>query len=124
MKKSIFFACALFLHVELMFIFFLNFYTLYFINLFIVMYILQRNFSNFSLALFFLYTSVVLFIINLNIYDELLFEFYLFGDILDKVPFISSEVMYALSVVHILLLLNLKKFEIFWAIIDEKLFRN
>lgn len=124
MNKSLFFVFALLLHVELIFIFSFNFYVLYFINLFIVMYILHRKFNDFSLLLFSIYTVVILFIVNLNIYDELLFELCIFLNILDKAPFINSEVMYALSIVHVLLLLNLKRFEIFWAIIDKKIFRN
>ncbi|MCF6310416.1 MAG: hypothetical protein L3J19_08130 [Sulfurimonas sp.] len=115
---------SLLLHVELIFIFSINFYALYFLNLFIVMYILYRKFSDFSFMIFFLHIAIVLAVINLEIYNELLFELYLWLNILDKVPHINSEVIYALTAVHILLLINLKRFENFWAIIDKKLSRN
>lgn len=88
------------------------------------MYLLHRKFSDFSFMIFFLHVAMFLAVINLEIYDELLFELYLWLDILDKVPHVNSEVIYALTAVHILLLINLKRFENFWAIIDEKLSRN
>jgi hypothetical protein len=74
--------------------------------------------------IFFLHAAMVLAVINLEIYDELLFELYLWLNILDRVPHINSEIIYALTTVHILFLINLKRFENFWAIIDKKLSRN
>ena len=122
--KSLFFMYALLVHIELITVFFFNLYTLYFLNLIFVMYILRYKYNDFSFAIFLFYTPLVLFITKLRLYDEVLFEASLFLNILDKIPFVNSEVMYALGLVHLLLLINLKKFDIFWAIIDEKLFRN
>ena len=123
-KNIQFFICLLFLHVELLAVFFFNFYTLYFLNLFIAMYMLKSKYSDFSLKIFFLFASMVLLLINLEIYEDVIFELYLWLNILDEVPYINDEVMYALTFVHILLFINLKKFENIWAIIDEKLFRD
>ncbi|QOY55066.1 hypothetical protein HUE87_02155 [Candidatus Sulfurimonas marisnigri] len=123
LKNLLFFIYSLALHVELMFVFSLNFYLLYFINLFIVMYLLNFKFSDFSSELFWLYSYTILLLINQDLYDENTFDFYLWLDIVDKVPFISSEVMYSLIIVHLLLFTNLKKFENVWDIIDKKLFR-
>ena len=120
-KNSIFFIYLLVLHAELISVFSISFYTLYFLNLFIIMYILKDQFSDFPLVIFFLHVSVVLLLINLEIYEEGVFELFLWLNILDRVPNINSEIMYTLTVVHILVLINLKKFESFWVIIDEKL---
>ncbi len=124
LNSSLFFIYALVLHVELIFVFFFDFYIFYFLNLFFVMFFLHYKIADFSPKLFFLYTLLVLLITKLNIYDEVMFEISLFLDILDKVPYMNSEVMYALTLVHLLLLLNLKKFENFWVIMDKKLFGN
>jgi len=122
LKNSMFFIYLLLLHVELTTVFSISFYALYFLNLFFVMYLLNRRFSDFSLIIFFLHVFIVLLVVNLKVYDELVFELYLWLNILDRVPYVNSEVMYALCAVHILLLINLKRFENFWAIIDKKLF--
>lgn len=123
LKNSIFFLCALVLHVELLFVFSSTLYLLYFINLFIAMYILHKVYIGFSSIIFLLYSSLFIVLINLHVYEEYIFEFYLFIDVITQVPFINSEVMYALIAVHLLLLFNLKKFDSFWVIIDKKLFR-
>jgi hypothetical protein len=62
-------------------------------------------------------------LINLNIYNEYLFELYLELDAVDKNIYISKEVMYSLITLHTIVLINLKKFESFWVIMDKKLFR-
>jgi hypothetical protein len=122
LKNSVYFLFLLFLHIELIFVFSMSFYALYFLNLAAVIYILRGKLSNISLIVFFLYVVVVLFIVNLEIYNNLVFELCLWLNILEKVPYISSEIMYALCIIHILIFMNLKQFEIFWAIIDKKLF--
>lgn len=123
-KNLQYFIFALFLHVELLAVFFFGFYALYFLNLLIVMYILNLKFRNFSHVVFFLLVTAVLLIINLKIYEDALFELYLWLNLLDEVPYANSEVLYCLTIVHILLFINLKKFDSFWAIIDEKLSRK
>ncbi|WP_373034894.1 hypothetical protein [Sulfurimonas sp.] len=60
----------------------------------------------------------------MNIYDEYLFELYLYFDALDKNIHVNSEVMYGLIALHMIVLINLKKFESFWVIMDKKIFRN
>jgi hypothetical protein len=57
-------------------------------------------------------------------YEEFMFELYLSLNILDKITYINSEIMYVLTALHIVLLSNLKKFDSFWDIIDEKLLRD
>ncbi len=59
--------------------------------------------------------------INMNIYEEYLFEIYLWLDILSRDIYVDSEVSYILMVFHLIILLNLKKFDSFWDIIDKKL---
>jgi len=88
------------------------------------MYILKDQFGGFSLAIFFLHAGIVLLLINLEIYEDAIFELFFWLNILDRIPYINGEIMYTLTVVHIILLINLKQFENFWAIIDKKLFRN
>jgi len=66
---------------------------------------------------------MVLIIINLNIYDELTFELFLYFNVLDRLIYVNSEIMYVLSAIHILVFLNLKKFENIWAIIEQNLSR-
>jgi hypothetical protein len=60
----------------------------------------------------------------MNIYDEYMFELYLYFDALDKNIYVNSEVMYVLIALHVIVLINLKKFESFWVIMDKKIFRN
>lgn len=122
-KNLIFFIYALALHVELICVFSLNFYLFYFVNLFVVMYLLHFRFSDYSSTLFLLYSITILMLINQDLYKESLFDFYLWLNIVDKVPFISIEVMYYLIILHLLLFTNLKFFENLWDIIDKKLFR-
>ncbi len=88
------------------------------------LYLLRFLFNGFSLVVFFLHVSISLYVINLDIYEEFMFELSLYLDILDNIPYLNSEVMYVLSLIHILFLINLKKFETFWAIIDKKLLRD
>lgn len=61
--------------------------------------------------------------INSEIYDEYLFEIYLYFDAIKDSIFVNNEVKYVLTALHLIVLINLKKFENFWAIIDKKVFR-
>lgn len=122
-QEVLFFFSALFLHVILLYLFVSGFYTLYFINLLAASYLLHRFYTYFSYRLFSLLFVSVLILVNLEIYDEYLFEIYLYFDAVQSSKFINSEVMYVLIALHLIVLINLKKFENFWAIIDKKLFR-
>ena len=122
--NSLGFIFLLMLHVELLVVFSLSYYTLYFFNLLVILYLLHFNFSNYLSNVFFLHVAISLVIINLNIYDEMIFETALYLNLLESIPYINSEVMYVLSLVHILLFINLKRFENIWAIIDKKFIRN
>ena len=120
-KKVVFFMLSFIIHLELLLVFSLNLYFLYFFNLVVVGYLLSKKYNHFSLGFFLSGILIVLFIINQNYYQELIFDWYLYLNIIDKMPYINSEVMYALSTLHLLVLIILKKFENFWDIIDKKL---
>lgn len=124
LNSTLFFIYALVLHVGLIFVFFFEFYIFYFLCLFFVIFFLHYKISDLSPLLFLFYTFLIFLLTSLNAYDEVMFEIIIFLDILGKFPYMNSEVMYALSLVHLLLLLNLKKFENFWVIMDKKLFGN
>ena len=124
LRNFIFFLVAIILHLYLLCLFAKSFYILYFLNLLICSYLLHKYYTYFSFFIFFLCLCLVLIFISLDIYDEYSFEIFLWLDMLNMSIYINSEVMYALITLHILLLINLKKFESFWAIIGKKLFRN
>lgn len=124
LKSSIFFIYALFIHVVLLHIFSEGFYALYILCLLVGLYVLRFKFSDFSLYLFFIHVVVSIYIINSYMYEEFMFELQLSLNILDKITYINSEIMYVLTALHIVLLSNLKKFDSFWDIIDEKLLRD
>ena len=108
-RNTLIFLFLLALHVELLFIFSASLYLLYFINLVFVLYLLNRYIKDYPLIILSLHVALVLLIINLNIYDEYIFEILLHLDLLGKIIYINSEVMYALSVVHLLVFINLKR---------------
>jgi len=72
---------------------------------------------------FFYAIASVLFFINQNFYEEIIFELYLYLNIIETIPYIDMEVMYILTVFHLIILSNLKIIENFWDIIDKKLSR-
>ncbi len=117
------FILLLALHVELFLVFSMSYYFLYFVNLFIVLYILYKKYQVDNIYNFFLHVAIVFIIVNLDIYDELTFELFLYFNTLDKLIYVNSEIMYILSGVHIFVFLNLKKFENIWAIIEQNLSR-
>ena len=108
-RNTLIFLFLLALHVELLFIFSASLYLLYFINLVFVLYLLNRYIKDYPLITLALHVALILIIINLNIYDEYIFEVLLHFDLLGKIIYINSEVMYALSVVHLLVFINLKR---------------
>jgi hypothetical protein len=59
----------------------------------------------------------------MEIFEEYLFEIYLRLDLLSRDIYIDSVVSYILMVFHLMILLNLKKFDSFWDIIDKKLLK-
>ena len=123
LKNIGYFIFALFLHIILLNLFASGFYTLYFIFLIIASYSLYKYKDYFSYIIFSLLLFLLLVLINLDVYDEYLFEIYLYFDWVKSSIFINGEVMYVLIALHLIVLINLKKFENFWAIIDKKLFR-
>ena len=86
-------------------------------------YFFGSSLRNISLIVFFIYTISILILVNLNAYEEIIFEILLYFDIIGKINYINSEIIYALTIIHILVFINLKKFENIWDIIDKKLFR-
>ena len=123
-QNFLFFVSALILHLGLLHLFVLSFYTLYFVGLFASSYLLHGYNRYFSYIVFSIFLILILGLINLDIYDEYIFEVFLWFDVLDWNVEINSEVMYILMALHLLLLLNLKKFENFWDIIDKKICRT
>lgn len=118
-----YFIFALLLHTILLYLFVLGFYTLYFTFLLVSSYILYKYNRYFSYRVFSLLLIFVVVFINLEIYDEYIFEIYLYFDAVKGSIFVNSEVKYVLMTLHLIVLINLKKFENFWAIIDKKVFR-
>jgi len=122
-QRAIFFLSALAFHIILLYLFASGFYTFYFMALIGSSYLLHRFYGYFSYRVFLLLLILVLILVNLNFYDEYIFELYLYFDAVKHSIFVNSEVKYVLIALHLIVLINLKKFENFWAIIDKKLFR-
>ncbi len=121
---KVIFTLALFtLNFCLLYLFSVGLYSLYFLFLFMTLYIVYKFYAYFSFLISVFFLILVLVLINLDIYEECIFELYLYFNLLDKSIYLNSEVSYALVVLHLILLNNLKKFEFIWAIIDKKLFR-
>lgn len=123
-KQSLIFIFLLCLHVELVLVFTLHFYTIYFLNLILVAYLVSLHYSSYSRIILFLHVAIVLLITKSDAYDEILFEFSLLFDKFYVFPYIDGGIIYALSIIHILVFINLKRFESIWDIIDKKLSRN
>lgn len=123
-QSFVFFIFACVLNFILIYLFALNLYIFYFLALVFFMNILYRYYRFFSHVVFFSFFLLIIIVTNLDAYAEYSFEFLLFFNLLDHNIYINSAVMYILTVVHLVLLSNLKKFEFFWDIIDKKLFRN
>jgi len=120
-KSILFFVFSLFLHFVLLVVFSLKFYIVYFLLLFSFSFFLFKLYTYYSKYIFFISLTLVFLLINLNIYENIFFDISLYLNIMDKLIYINSEVMYALTIFHILVLLNLKKFVNIWDIIDKKL---
>jgi len=122
-KGVIFFCIALVLNFLLLTLFSSSYFIIYFSTLFIALYILNRYYEYYSGVIFYSFLILIFIVINLEVYDEYCFEIFLYFDYVKENIYINSEIMYALVVLHLILLLNLKKFEKLWDIIDKKLFR-
>jgi len=122
-KELLFFVISIIFNMILVSLFFSSFYILYFLFLFISSYIFQKYYIYFSHKIFFTLLIIVFIIIDSNIYDKIIFEVSLTLNQFEQNVYMNGEVLYILVAVHLLLLLNLKKFDKFWVIIDEKLFK-
>lgn len=121
LKSTIFFVIALVFHFALLCLFSLDLYVLYFFSLVIFTYLLYKKYQYFSFLLVSLFSILVIILINIELYKTLTFEFFLYYDFTKESIYINSEVMYVLILFHYLFLVNLKKFENFWDIIDSRL---
>ncbi|MDD2449233.1 MAG: hypothetical protein PHS42_07330 [Sulfurimonas sp.] len=123
-QNFICFLILIVLHLSLLHLFVLGFYALYFVLLFFISYGIYKYFKNISYGVLFSLLVVVLIFINTQIYEELLFEIYLHFNVTHLRIFVDSEVLYALLALHLIVFINLKKFDKIWAIIDKFFFRN
>lgn len=124
LKNSFFLLCLSILHIWLVYLFSMSYYILYFLNLIIILYILGKMFNYLESKIIYIFLLIVFLLTNLEIYDEIIFELSLWFNMIDKISYIDDKVIYFLVIIHIILFINLKFFESFWAIIDKKLFRN
>ena len=108
-KNTLIFMILTALHVELLWLFSSSFYLLYFVNILLILYFLHRYFDNYPLIYLALYIPLILVMINSDIYDEYLFEFLLNFNLFKRYIYVNSEVMYVLSIVHLLVFINLKR---------------
>jgi len=124
LKNSFFLLCLSILHIWLVYLFSMSYYILYFLNLIIILYILGKMLNYLESKIIYIFLLIVFLLTNLEIYDEIIFELSLWFNMIDKISYIDDKVIYFLVIIHIILFINLKFFESFWAIIDKKLFRK
>jgi hypothetical protein len=123
-QNFLYFFILVVLHLALTHLFALGYYAIYFILLFFISYGLYRYLKNISYVILFLFLVMGLLFINTQIYEEMLFEIYLHFNATHLRIFVDSEVLYALLALHLIVFINLKKFDKIWAIIDKFFFRN
>ncbi|EQB39970.1 hypothetical protein M947_02815 [Sulfurimonas hongkongensis] len=123
-QNFIYFFILVALHMLLLHLFVLGYYPLYFVLLFFISYGIYRYFKNISYLTLLTLLTVVLFFINTQIYEEMVFESYLYFNATHLKIFIDNEVLYALLLLHVIVFINLKKFDKIWDIIDKFFFRN
>ena len=109
------------IHLFLLSLFSLQYYIIYFLFLIVFSYLISKYYSFVNKKLIFITSLLLIFIINTPIYNELYVEIIVYFDIYAKLIYINSSVMYILGVLHLIVLLNLKKIDTFWDIIDKKL---
>jgi len=118
-QNFIYFLILITLHLFLMHLFILGYYLLYFVVLFFISYGVYKYFKNISYLVLLPLLVIVLFFINTQIYEEIVFESYLYFNATHLRIFVSSEVLYALMLLHVIVFINLKKFEKIWAIMNS-----
>ncbi len=121
LKIITFFVVSIIFNLILLSLFSLDLYFFYFLSLVIFLYILYRSYKYFSIILFSLFSILTIFVINLEFYNVLVVELFLYYDLAKESIYINSDVMYVLILLHYFFLVNLKKFENFWDIIDSRL---
>ena len=120
--KKVFFSLFLIaINFGLIASFSLSFYLLYFLCLFFSLYLVHRYQKYFSNKIFLILCFFTFIIVNLIFIEEFYFEILLYMNLYEEKIHINSEVMYLLNTLHLSLLINLKKFDKFWVIIDKKL---
>jgi len=110
-QNFIYFLILITLHLFLLHLFILGYYLLYFVVLFFISYGIYKYFKNISYLVLFSLLAIVLFFINTQIYEEMVFESYLYFNATHLRIFVNSEVLYALLILHVIVFINLKKFE-------------
>ncbi len=118
--RSLFFLVSFLANLLLVYLFSLKHFVVYFFTLLIVLYILYKNYL-FSYKIFLFYTFLIFIVLHLEIYSDLIFKFHLYTNTISSTIYIDSDIMYGLSALNLFFLINLKKIESFWAIIDKKL---
>lgn len=120
-KNLVFYVFTLFMHFLLLYLFANTYYLLYFILIFLSSYILHTYYRYFNSFIFLASLFLIVLLVNLDSYDEFIFDFFLKFNLLSRTTYLNNELIYILTTLHTIILLNLKKFESFWDIIDEKL---
>lgn len=118
-ENFISFLILLLLHLLLLHLFVLGYYALYFVMLFFISYGVQKYLKNLSYKILLLLLAIVVIFINSEIYEEIIFEIYLHFNATHLRIFVDSEVLYALLLLHLIVLINLKKFDKIWDIIES-----
>jgi hypothetical protein len=101
------------IHLFLLSLFSLKYYLVYFFFIIIFSYLLSKYHSLINKKLIFITSILLIFITNTAIYNELYLETIVYFDIFTYLIYINSEVMYGLSILHLIVLLNLKKIDTF-----------
>jgi len=122
-QNFIYFLLLIAFHLGLLHLFILGYYALYFVILFFISYGVYRFFKNISYLILFMFLVLVLIFTNTQIYEDMVFESYLYFNATHLRIFVNSEVLYALLLLHLIVFINLKKFEKIWAIMNKKIFR-
>ena len=119
-KNTLQFVFMFLIHLVLVFLFSLNLYIFYFVVLALITYFFNLYFRQVPLLMFIIYALSSVFILNTEVYEDLFFEISLYFGLVGKLYYIYDEVIYALSVFHILVFINLKKIENIWDIMLQE----
>ena len=110
-QNFIYFLILLTLHLFLLHFFIFGYYFIYFVMLFFISHGIYKYIKNISYLVFFSLLAIILFFINTQIYEEVVFESYLYLNATHLRIFVSSEILYVLLILHVIVFINLKKFE-------------